>query len=111
MLVLTTILSGELLHNTLQVNSLSAPVKTGTVCFSPELVRPLPKANPRSQQTKGRTKSKCAILTDTPEEEAMEREQLQKIKKTKNNVVNGGKRKTKPSKKKTNPAESSYDEE
>ena len=56
-------------------------------------------------------KRKCATLTDTPEKEAIKREQLQKTKKTKNNAVNGGKRKTKPSKKKTKPAESSNVEE
>ncbi|KAG1693192.1 Rho GTPase-activating protein 6 [Nymphon striatum] len=66
-----------------------------------DTVRPLPKAKPTSQQTKGRKKRKCAILTNTPKVEAIEREQLQKSKKT---AMNGGKKKTKP-------AESSNDED
>ncbi|XP_022837006.1 uncharacterized protein LOC111364393, partial [Spodoptera litura] len=41
--------------------------------FSPEAVRPLPKAAPRSKSNRGR-KRKCAILTDTPEKSALEEE-------------------------------------
>ena len=41
--------------------------------FSPEAVRPLPKAAPRSKSNRGR-KRKCAILTDTPEKTALEEE-------------------------------------
>ncbi|GAA6089293.1 uncharacterized protein LOC117534359 [Tachysurus ichikawai] len=43
--------------------------------FSPETVRPHPRAGPRkTTKANGRKKCKSAILTDTPEKEALERE-------------------------------------
>ncbi len=43
--------------------------------FSPETVRPHPRAGPRKiTKANGREKCKSAILTDTPEKEALERE-------------------------------------
>lgn len=42
--------------------------------FSPHLVKPLPKAGPRKNQLKGRKRRHTAILTDTPEKEALEKE-------------------------------------
>ena len=42
--------------------------------FSPETIRPFPKADPRQNTRKGRKKRKSAILTDTPEKLAIEEE-------------------------------------
>ena len=42
--------------------------------FTPEHIRPLPKAPARQQSTRGRKKSKSAILTDNPEKTAFEEE-------------------------------------
>lgn len=51
--------------------------------FSPEAVRSLPKAAPRTTSNRGR-KRKCAILTDTPEKTALEEEaRLKEAKKEK----------------------------
>lgn len=49
--------------------------------FSPEFVRPLPKAGPRKQQTRGKKRS-CAVLTDTPEKDALALEQCKRKTKT-----------------------------
>ncbi|XP_064075658.1 uncharacterized protein LOC135194277 [Vanessa tameamea] len=54
--------------------------------FSPEIVRPFPKAGPRKVGTTNRRKRKAAILTDTPEKNALEEQQnktTKKVKKTK----------------------------
>ena len=48
---------------------------------SPYMVRPLPKAGPRSQSKRGRKQGKTRILTDTPEKLAID---LAKQKKNKN---------------------------
>ena len=42
--------------------------------FTPEHIRPFPKAPARRQTTKGRKRLKRAILTDTPEKTALEEE-------------------------------------
>lgn len=47
--------------------------------FSPDLIRPLPKAAPRKMKTTRKTR-KSAVLTDTPEKEALEQEHLKKQK-------------------------------
>ena len=60
----------------------STPVKCAP-SFCPESVRPFPKAQPRSQTTKGRKKRKCTIPTNTPEKQALEAEQSMKANKTK----------------------------
>ncbi|CAM1298099.1 Uncharacterised protein r2_g752 [Pycnogonum litorale] len=44
--------------------------------FSDEAISPLPKAPPRKSQSNQRKKRKTAILTDTPEKQALEEEQL-----------------------------------
>lgn len=44
------------------------------VVFSPQLVRPLPKASERKITNRGRKKRYTAIYTDTPEKEAVRRE-------------------------------------
>lgn len=57
--------------------------------FSPEIVRPFPKAGPRKTLTTIRRKRKAAILTDTPEKNALEEEQnkaSKKVKKPKKNI-------------------------
>ncbi|KAL0858974.1 hypothetical protein ABMA27_010833 [Loxostege sticticalis] len=53
--------------------------------FSPEGIRPLPKAPPRKSTTKGRKKRKSAIWTDTPEKESIrkEHEEIERKKKAK----------------------------
>ena len=42
--------------------------------FTPEHIRPFPKAPARQQTTRGRKRRKSAILTDTPEKSALEEE-------------------------------------
>ena len=57
-----------------------------TLHFSPELVKPHPKAAPRKQR-KNQTRRKAAILTDTPEKQALEKEsQIKELKKRKNDA-------------------------
>lgn len=52
--------------------------------FSPDFVRPLPRAEQRKSTLKGRKKRKSAALTDTPEKYALEEEQTcRKLKKSK----------------------------
>lgn len=53
---------------------------------TPEAVRPLPKSVPRKTSTRGRKKRKSAVLTDTPEKNALEEEQ-KKRKATKSDKV------------------------
>lgn len=57
--------------------------------FSPEIVRPYPKAGPRKAAKTNRRKRKAAILTDTPEKNALEEQQnktTKKVKKPKKNM-------------------------
>ncbi|XP_068990461.1 uncharacterized protein [Neodiprion pinetum] len=58
-----------------------------TVIFSPEAVRPLPKAPPRQGNSKRRIR-KSAVLTDTPEKNALAEEQSKKRKKENENSQN-----------------------
>lgn len=53
----------------------SKPNAKNNIVFSPAFVRPLPKAEQRKQTLKGRKKRKSAVLTDTPEKDALEEEQ------------------------------------
>ncbi|XP_059053650.1 uncharacterized protein LOC131847939 [Achroia grisella] len=48
--------------------------------FTPKDLRPLPQAGPRTTTNKGRKKRKTAILTDTPEKNAIEEEYQQRNK-------------------------------
>lgn len=57
------------------------------VPFSPEFVRPLPKAGPRKQKTRGQKRS-CAVLTDTPEKDALRLEQSNRKTKTGKKIDN-----------------------
>lgn len=72
--------------------------------FSPESVRPLPKAGQRKQSKRGRKKRMSTVLTDTPAKEALEREQNEaNLKKVKKNFQTDAKisaSSAKPSKKK-----------
>ncbi|KAK6186370.1 hypothetical protein SNE40_008417 [Patella caerulea] len=75
------------------------PTKQPTA-FSPEVIRPHQIASSRKTNSKGKKRRKSAILTDTPEKEALEKEQkdrLEKQNKTKKAKV--AKRKIKNSKK------------
>lgn len=53
----------------------SKSIFKGKATFSPEFVRPLPKAEQRKKTNRGRKKRKSAVLTDTPEKNALEEEQ------------------------------------
>ena len=59
--------------------------------FTPEHVRPFPKAPSRQQTNKGRKKRKSSILTDTPEKNALQEE----VKKSTNKSRKGKKVRTK----------------
>ena len=80
--------------------------------FSPETLRPYPKAAPR-KKTGGRKKRKSAILTDTPEKNAIEKEMMQKQKTVKcpKGVRRSLKSKTKKSRKPQKEIDSSEEEE
>jgi hypothetical protein len=52
------------------------------VVFTPEAVRPLPKAPPR-KSNKGRKTRKSIIYTDTPEKEEIRKEHETRLKRTK----------------------------
>lgn len=67
--------------------------------FLPEAVRPFPKAGPRKMTNKGRKKRKAAVLTDTPEKNALEEEQRKSTKKTKPQKRKNQKKPSKASKK------------
>ena len=59
-----------------------------TLHFSPELVKPHPKAAPRKQRKNQTRRRKAAILTDTPEKQALEKEsQIKELKKEKTLLV------------------------
>ncbi|XP_037870942.1 uncharacterized protein LOC119629361 [Bombyx mori] len=66
--------------------------------FSPEVIRPLPKAPPRKLTNRGRKTRKSTIYTDTPEKEEIRREYENRLKRTKAKQVkkrlDGGKTKT-----------------
>lgn len=92
--------------------------------FSPEALRPYPKAPPRKIGTRGRKTKKSAIYTDTVEKKAIrkeyeERQKRWKNKQTKKKLLepstgktNKGKGKGKAKKKKANtPPDSSEEEE
>lgn len=72
--------------------------------FTPEAVRPFPKAPPRKEENRGKKKRKSTIYTDTPEKEKIKTEkeitydekQKKKVKKN----ISDSKRKTKNSYKK-----------
>ena len=58
-----------------------------TLHFSPELVKPHPKAAPRKQRKNQTRRRKAAILTDTPQKQALEKEsQINELKKRKNDA-------------------------
>ena len=54
-----------------------------TSCIMPEQVYPFPKANPCSSKKGGRKQSRCRILTDTPERNAIALQHATKITKAK----------------------------
>ncbi|KAJ8949417.1 hypothetical protein NQ318_007517 [Aromia moschata] len=55
--------------------------------FSPEMLRPLPKAGPRQLKNR-RKKRTCAVLTETPERNALAEEQSKRIKKDLSKIDN-----------------------
>ncbi|XP_063537709.1 uncharacterized protein LOC134747074 [Cydia strobilella] len=72
-------------------SNVTASDKTPVKIFTPEIIRPLPKALPR-KCTQNRRKVKSAILTDTPEKEALEAiEANRKLKNVKKRVLNDSK--------------------
>lgn len=60
-------------------NPVASTSRSG-VYFSPETVRPFPKAGPRKQLQTARKKRRAAILTDTPEKDSLAQEQSKKQK-------------------------------
>lgn len=60
---------------------------TTALKFSPEFVKPFPKSARKDKPSRGRKKRKSAILTDTPEKEALEEEQNKRKKITKDPVI------------------------
>jgi hypothetical protein len=79
--------------------SISAESDTAKV-FSPHVIRPLPKALPR-KRTQNRRKVKSAVLTDTPEKEALEAiEAKRNLKDAKRQIFDKGEQKKKGKKKK-----------
>ncbi|XP_050549651.1 uncharacterized protein LOC118268371 [Spodoptera frugiperda] len=65
--------------------------------FSPEIIRPFPKAAPRKNNNKGRKIRKSTIYTDTPEKEEIRKEHEIRLKRTRAKQVkkqlDGGKKK------------------
>lgn len=53
------------------------------VAFSPEIIRPLPKAPPRKTNAPKRKTRKSAVLTDSPEKDALAAEQSNRMKRQK----------------------------
>jgi hypothetical protein len=60
---------------------IAGPSTANDAYFDVEAFRPLPKAGPRVSQHKRKRTKKCAILTDTPEKQALEDEYNQRDKK------------------------------
>lgn len=84
--------------------------------FSPEALRPHPKAGPRTGKQKGRKKRVSAVLTDTPIKEALEAEKSKRSNPAKRKVVDDKAQKKKTWKGKTpvpvkKPPEVSSDDE
>lgn len=75
--------------------------------FSPHIVKPLPKAGPRIGSTKGRKRRYTAVLTDTPEKDALEKEQATRCQKKMKQV----KQKTKKVKRKVFSSKNKHDSE
>lgn len=74
--------------------------------FSPEVVRPHPKAPPRKSNGSNKRRRRTAILTDTPEKQAIEFEHKERMKKqhkkqTQQNQAGKGKKPSKVTKRKT----------
>ncbi|KAJ8737171.1 hypothetical protein PYW07_000442 [Mythimna separata] len=63
--------------------TVSPKPSTSSGIFSPESVRPYPKAPPRLTTNKGRKKRKSTIYTDTPEKETIRKETEEKERKKK----------------------------
>lgn len=57
---------------------LQPEASTSGLYFSPEIIRPLPKAPPRKSKVINRRIRKSAVLTDTPEKNMLEEEQAKK---------------------------------
>lgn len=88
---------------------------TSLLTFSPEELRPFPKAPPRKTKNRGRKTRKSTIYTDTPEKEEMRKECEKRIKrinaKQVKKRINGSKSTVKNKKNNKPSTESSEDEE
>lgn len=100
------------------VQQLPSPVPSTSTNFSPEEVRPFPKAPPRKTSNRGRKTRKSAIYTDTPEKEAIRNEYEEKERRMKAKQVTKKiaqrpieKKATRNKKKSDTPPTSSDDEE
>lgn len=81
--------------------------RPGKQTFSPHIVKPLPKAGPRMGSTKGRKRRYTVVLTDTPEKDALEKEQATRCQKKMKQV----KQKTKQVKRKVFSSKNKHDSE
>lgn len=75
-------------------NSISCAAEFGELnssnsvsCVTPEQVRPLPKAKPRTSKRGGRKPGRCRILTDTPEKKEIEEQHAIKMAKRKRKII------------------------
>lgn len=92
------------------INSKENETFDPSIAFSPETVRPYPKAGPRKACTTNRRKRKSAILTDTPVKDSLEEEQNKAAEKKSKRKVDQKKRKS-VSKKVFQSSEESSDDE
>lgn len=97
----------------------SIPSTSIPAVFSPEEIRPFPKAPPRKTTNRGRKTRKSTIYTDTPEkeeirkeyDEKMKRAKVKQVKKRMDVIKTKDAKKTKTKKASTTAPESSEDEE
>ncbi|CAH1995144.1 unnamed protein product [Acanthoscelides obtectus] len=85
------VINGTSIRKAAKNNKIDRTTLSRDIQFSPELVRPLPKAGPRKQQTR-RKKRSCAILTDTPEKDALASQQRKRKSKTSMKIEKSKKR-------------------
>lgn len=71
------------LHKKRQSIRTASPESPHISIFSPEIIRPHPKAGPRKETNRGKKKRSSAVWTDTPVKEALEAEKAIKDEKKK----------------------------
>ncbi|KAG5885111.1 hypothetical protein JTB14_017286 [Gonioctena quinquepunctata] len=92
----SSILSNNAKESVASTSTARSPLATTSNVFSPELLRPLPKATPRKKNQPNRRKIKSAVLTDTPtKDEIAAIEASRKMKNVKRRVLSEKKKKPK----------------